>query len=133
MLMATAMRELTVRLPEEIAEMITQTATSRSQSPDEVVAEALRVSLQPLAQQATQQLNREIERLQNKTTKELESLLDVGLPDKEQERLSELLQFNRERELSPEEQAELKEFRRKIEAVATRKAATIWLLSRRKK
>ena len=131
--MATAMRELTLRLPEEIAELITQTATARSQSPDEVVAEALKVSLQPLAQQATLQLNREITRLQNKTTKELESLLDVGLPDKEQERLSELLQFNRERELSPEEQAELKEFRSKIEAVATRKAATIWLLSRRKK
>src|SRR5688572_32866022 len=99
--MATAVRELTFRLPEEIAEMITQTAASRSQSPDEVVAEALKVSLQPLALQATQQLNLEIERLQNKTTKELEASLNVGLPDKEQERLSELLQCNRERELSP--------------------------------
>jgi hypothetical protein len=131
--MATAIRELTFRLPEEIAELITQTATSRSQSPDEVVAEALKVSLQPLAQQATQQLNREIESLQDKTTKELEALLNSGLPNKEQARLSELLQFNRERELSPEELAKLKEFRSKIEAIATRKAATIWLLSRRKK
>lgn len=127
------MREMTLHLPEEIAEMITQAAISRSQSPDSIVAEALQFSLQPPAQQAVQYLNREIEKLHNKTTEELETLLNSDLFDDEQERLSELLQFNRERQLLPSEQQELQQFHRKIEASSTRKAAVIWLLTQRKK
>jgi len=58
---------------------------------------------------------------------QLEELLLI--PEEEQQRLAQLLERNHTGGLTAEEQAEMEGLFDRIEAIATEKAAAIWLLS----
>jgi hypothetical protein len=129
-LMATATtQELTLHLPEDLVEMVRRAAQERRETPDAIVAEALRFSLQPVRQEALRRLKRHIEQQQTQPEPEIRAHLQARLTEAEQERLSWLLERNRNEELTAEERAELQTLFDRIEAVATEKAAAIWLLS----
>lgn len=128
--MATAERsQLTIELPPDLIEMLWTAATERRETPNQIVVEALRFSLQPVRQQALQRLNEPIRRQQPQPEREVRAHLDAHLNDTEQELLSQLLERNRAGDLSEEERADLATLFARIEAVATEKAAAIWLLS----
>lgn len=128
--MAAATRqEVTLRLPEDVIEMLRQAAQERRETPEEIVTEALRFSLQPLRQEALRRLKSQIRQQQAQDEPEIRGHLDARLASAEQERLSQLLERNRSEGLTPEEQAEMQALFDRIEAVATEKAAAVWLLS----
>lgn len=128
--MAAARTEaLTIALPKDVIDMLRKAATERRQTPDQIVAEALRFSLQPVRQEALQRLKGHILAQQLKPAPELRAHLEAHLDEREQEQLSQLLELNRTEGLNAEEQAELAKLFDRIEAVATEKAAAIWLLS----
>lgn len=126
---APSTQEYTVRLPVDLIQTLQQVARERRESPDEIVAEALRFSLEPIRQQALQQLRRQVRQQQEQSEPEIRAHLDATLSGSEQDRLSQLLELNRTRELTGEEQRELQALFDRIEEVATAKAAAIWLLS----
>jgi|SRR5579871_2342568 len=125
----TTTQELTFHLPQDIIELLGKTAEARRESPDRIVEEALRFSLQPMRQEALQRLNTQIRKQQNQSKPEIRAHLESHLTTTEQERLSQLLEHNRAEGLTSEEKAELQQIFDRIEAVATEKAAAIWLLS----
>jgi hypothetical protein len=124
-------QEFTLHLPEDVIEMLRRAARERRETPDAIVAEALRFSLQPVRQEALRRLKGHIQQQQALPEAEVRAHLAASLTDEEQERLSRLLERNRSDELSTEERAELQALFDRIEAVATEKAAAIWLLSGR--
>jgi hypothetical protein len=126
---APTTQEFTLHLPEELIEMLRRAARERRETPDAIVAEALWFSLQPVRQQALQRLRDQIRRQQAQSETEIRANLETHLTGTEQERLSQLLDRNRTQPLTVEEQAELQALFDRIEAVATEKAAAIWLLS----
>lgn len=128
--MATATtREFILHLPEDLIEMLRRAAQERRETPDAIVAEALRFSLQPVRQEALQRLTGQIRKQQAQSELELRAHLEARLTEEEEQRLSQLLERNRTEELTAEERAEMQAFFDRIEAVATEKAAAIWLLS----
>jgi hypothetical protein len=126
---APATQEFTVRLPEDVIEMLRRAAQDRRETPDAIVAEALRFSLQPVRQEALRRLKGQIQQQQAQSEREIRAHLEAHLTGAEQERLSQLLERNRTQPLTVEEQAEMQALFDRIEAVATEKAAAIWLLS----
>jgi hypothetical protein len=124
-------REFTLHLPEDGIEMLRRAAEERRETPDAIVAEALRFSLQPVRQEALRHLKGQVLQQQAQSEPEIRAHLEARLTDAEQERLSQLLERNRSAELTAEEQAEMEALFDRIEAVATEKAAAIWLLSGR--
>ncbi|HLK56278.1 MAG TPA: hypothetical protein VKU00_06925 [Chthonomonadaceae bacterium] len=102
---------------------------ARGESPDQIVEEALRFSLQPLRQEALQRLNMQIRKQQNQSGTEIRTYVASHLTTAEQEWLPQLLERNRTEGLTPEQKAEMQQIFDRIEVVATEKAAAIWLLS----
>jgi hypothetical protein len=130
--MATATTQaFTLQLPEDLIEMVRRAAQERRETPDAIVAEALRFSLQPVRQQALRRLTDHVRRQQAQSEPEIHAHLEARLTNTEQDRLSELLERNRTDGLTMEERAEMQALFDRIEAVATEKAAAIWLLSGR--
>lgn len=128
---APTTQEFTLHLPQDVIEMLRNAAQERRETPDAIVAEALRFSLQPVRQEALRRLKSHIQQQQALSEPEIRAHLAASLTDEDQERLSQLLQRNRTEEISTEERMELQELFDRIEAVATEKAAAIWLLSGR--
>jgi hypothetical protein len=128
---ATTTQEFTFHLPEDVIEMLRQAARERRETPDAIVAEALRFSLQPLRQEALRRLKGHVREQQAQSEPEIRAHLEARLTEAEQERLSHLLERNRTQPLNSEEQAEMQALFDRIEAVATEKAAALWLLSGR--
>jgi len=128
---APTTQEFTLHLPEDVIEMLRRAARERSETPDAIVAEALRFSLQPVRQEALRRLKGHIQQQQAQPEPEIHAHLEARLTGAEQERLSQLLERNRTQPLTREEQAEMHALFDRIEAVATEKAAAIWLLSGR--
>ena len=126
---APTTQEFTLHLPEDVIEMLRRAARERRETPDAIVAEALRFSPQPVRQEALLRLKDHIQQQQAQSEPEVRAPLEVHLTGAEQERLSQLLERNRTQPLTAEEQAEVQELFDRIEAVATEKAAAIWLLS----
>lgn len=122
-------KEFTLHLPQDVLEMLRTAVTDRRETPDEIITEALRFSLQPVRQDALRQLKSQIGQQQNLSEIEIRSHLESKLTVMEQERLSQLLESNRAEGLTPKEQNEMQQLFDRIEAVATEKAAAIWLLS----
>jgi hypothetical protein len=130
--MATATtQEFTLHLPEDLIEMVHRAAQERRETPDAIVAEALRFSLQPVRQEALRRLKDQIGQQQAQSEPEIREHLEARLTEGEQERLSQLLERNRTEVLTTEERAEMQALFDRIEAVATEKAAALWLLSGR--
>jgi hypothetical protein len=126
---APTTQEFTLRLPDDVIEMLRRAAHERRETPDAIVAEALRFSLQPVRQEALGRLKGHIQQQQVQSEAEIRAHLEAHLTGAEQDRLSQLLERNREQQLTPEEKAEMQALFDRIEAVATEKAAAIWLLS----
>ena len=130
--MATAAtQEVTLHLPHTVMEMVRRAASERQESADEIVAEALRFALQPVRQEALGRLKSQVRRQQSQSEPEIRAHLDSRLTEQEQRRLSNLLERNRSEGLTPDEQTEMQRIFDRIEAVATEKAAAIWLLSKK--
>jgi hypothetical protein len=130
--MATATtQEFTLQLPKDLIEMVRRAAEERRETPDAIVAEALRFSLQPVRQEALQRLKSQVDQQQAQSEPEIRAHLEARLTSAEQERLSQLLDRNRTEELTSEERTEMQALFDRIEAVATEKAAALWLLSGR--
>jgi hypothetical protein len=128
---AATTQEFTLHLPEDVVELLQRAAQERRETPDAIVAEALRFSLQPLRQEALQRLNRQIRQQQTQSEPEVRAHLEARLTEAERERLSQLLEHNRTEGLTTEEQVAMQGLFDRIEAVATEKAAAVWLLSGR--
>jgi len=128
---APTTQEFTLHLPEDVIEMLRRAARERRETPDAIVAEALRFSLQPVRQEALRRLKGHIQQQQAQSEPEMRAHLEAHLTRAEQERLSQLLERNRTQPLTAEERTEMQALFDRIEAVATEKAAAIWLLSDR--
>jgi hypothetical protein len=128
---APTTQEFTLHLPEDVIEMLRRAAQERHETPDVIAAEALRFSLQPVRQEALRRLKGRIQQQEAQSESEIRAHLEARLTGAEQERLSQLLERNRTHPLTPEEQSEMQALFDRIEAVATEKAAAIWLLSDR--
>ena len=130
--MATATtQEVILHLPTDLIDMVRMAARERRETPDVIVAEALRFSLQPLRQEALRLLRSQVRQQQAQPQTEIRAHLRARLTEAEERRLSQLLEQNRTKGLSPEQQAEMQALFDRIEAVATEKAAALWLLSDR--
>ncbi len=129
--MIPVMQDFVIRLPQDVIEMVERTAQERHQSVEEVVAEELRFSLQPLEKTALQNLRTQVKRQQNRTKSELLLQTKRGMKTSQKKRLADLLEKNREVGLSGSEPDELQSLFDQVEAVATEKAAAISLLLKR--
>src|SRR5437868_2015804 len=126
---APATQEFILHLPEDVIDMLRRAAQDRRETPDAIVAEALRFSLQPVRQEALGRLKSQVRQQQALSEPEIRAHLDARLTKAEEERLSQLLARNRTEGLTTEEGAEMQALFDRIEAVATEKAAAVWLLS----
>ena len=57
-----------MHLPQDVIDMIQHTAAEQQETPDQIVAEALRFSLRPIYQEATRRLKRQIRQQQSLET-----------------------------------------------------------------
>ena len=126
---AAAPQEFTLCLPRNVIEMLRRAAVERQESPDQIVAKALQHVLDPVRLEALQQLKHQVLRQRSQSESQVRANLDTRLASKEQQRLSQLLDRNRTDGLTMDEEAEMDRLFERIEAVATEKAAAIWLLS----
>lgn len=126
---AATNQELTLHLPSGLIEMVQRAARERQETPDQIVAEAIQFVLQPERQEALRRLKVHIRRQQSQSEAEIRGHLGSSLTGPEQKRLKRLLEHNRNEGLTAEKQTEMQQLFERIEAVATEKAAAIWLLS----
>src|SRR6266487_2749618 len=91
---AATTQEWTFHLPPDIIEMLRKAATERQETPDQIVAEALRLSLQPVRQEALRRLNTQIQKQKSQSKPEIRAHLESHLNVAEQKRLSQLLDRN---------------------------------------
>src|SRR5436853_2757503 len=92
---APATHEFTLHLPEDVIELLRRAAQERRETPDAIVAEALRFSLQPVRQEALRRLTGHIQQQQAQSEPEIRAHLEAHLTGAEEERLSQLLERNR--------------------------------------
>lgn len=121
--------QLVLHLPEDVIESLKRTANLRHKTLDEIATEALRLSLQPIRQEAMQRLEDQVKQQNSLPAIQQRAMLNARLSSEEQERLTNLLDSNRERNLTDAEQSQLDILYERIEAVATQKAAALLLLS----
>ena len=125
---ANTLQEITLRLPADVYARLLHTAAFRQQSPEYLAVETLDITLPDAAAQADMQLDREIARLRSLSEEQLQASTQAHLPAKDQQRLADLMEKNIEGELTKAEQAETERLLDKIEAIATERAAALWLL-----
>jgi hypothetical protein len=121
-------QEITLRLPLDVVSMLEQAVREQNATPDQIVAEALRVALHPVREEALQNLKSHIQRQSAESEAEVRQHLEARLGADEQDRLTQLLDRNRNDGLTTDERAELQVLFDQIEAIATEKAAAIWRL-----
>ena len=125
----TTTQEFTLHLPEDVVERLRQVAMERHETTDQIVERALRFSLSPVRQEALRRLQGQVRKQRLQPEADIRLHLESQISTEEQQRLSELLEQNRAAGLTPEEENEMQQLFDRIEAVATEKAAAIWLLS----
>src|ERR1051326_7189681 len=130
-LMTAPLQELTLHLPGELIERISETADRRQLPLDQVVIEALETSLPPLRPSSEANIEIYKERFQSEPTEALYSIMDARLPKAEQKRLSQLMEVNRTRTLTPEENEEIESLLDQVEARATERAVAMLVLKER--
>jgi hypothetical protein len=101
------LQEITLHLPADVYARLLHTAAYRRQSPEAVASEVLELTLPDAVAQADMQLNREIERLRPLGEEQIQASTKAHLSSANQQRLSELMEQNRERKLTTEEKAEI--------------------------
>lgn len=127
---AAATREVTLHLPSDVLEMAERAAETQGRPLDSVVAELLADSLAE-DQSRDEQWRALLVEMSGLSTEELRNRMHETLQPIEQERLSDLLQLNRERTLTPEEDAEIERLIERVEQVSTVRTAAIWTLQQR--
>lgn len=115
------------QLPTEIVEAVNHFARERRETPDQIVAEALRIALHPLRQEALKRLNAEVVRQRKRAPSSINRSRNARLDSAAEARLADLLDINRERDLSESERIELEGLFDEIEKIATERAAAIHL------
>ena len=124
-----ASQELTLHLGQELITLVQAAASERQETADQVVADAIRFALQPVRREALRNLKQHIRQQQSETETEVRAHLEARLTDDEQQRLTSLQERSKEQEPTTEDLHERQQLFDRIEAVATEKAAAIWLLS----
>src|SRR5438445_9527894 len=76
---APTTQEFTLHLPEDVVELLRRVARERRETPDAIVAEALRFSLQPVRREALQRLKGHIQQQQAQSEPEIRAHLDAHL------------------------------------------------------
>ena len=122
-------QKLTLHLNHDLIELVQQAATELQETPDQVVADAIWFALQPARREALQNLKRHLRQQQSQTESEIRAHLNAHLTETEQQRLTKLQERSKEQEPTAEDLEERQELFARIEAVATEKAAAMWLLS----
>src|SRR5438067_2284562 len=74
---APTTEEFTLHLPEDVIEMLRRAARERRETPDAIVAEALRFSLQPVHQEALRRLKGHIRQQQAQSEPEIRAHLEA--------------------------------------------------------
>ena len=130
MTMTTAApQEFTLHLHDDLIALVQQAASEHQESTDQVVADAIRFALQPVRREALRHLKQHIRRQQSETEPEVRRHLAARLTDEEQQRLTRLQERSKEQEPTADDIRERQQLFDRIEAVATEKAAAIWILS----
>ena len=124
-----APQKLTLHLNNNLMELVQQAAAELQETPDQVVADAIWFALQPVRREAMQNLKRHLRQQQSETEAEIRAHLGAHLTETEQQRLTNLQQRSKEQEPTAEDLEERQQLFDRIEAVATEKAAALWLLS----
>lgn len=124
----SALEKLTLHLPADLYARLRHTAAFRQQSLEAVASEVLDLTLPDAATQADMQLDREIERLRALGKEQIQASTKAQMSSADKLRLSELMEKNKEGKLTKEEEAEIEVLFDHIEAVATERAAALWLL-----
>ena len=128
--MTTAIaQEFTLHLNDDLIKLVRQAATERQETPDQVVADALWFALQPIRREALHNLQQHIRQQQFQPEAEIRAHLDAHLTDSEQQRLTKIQERSKEQQPTAEDLYERQQLFDRIEAIATEKAAAIWLLS----
>ena len=109
--------EVTLTLPEEILKRAESVARKRGRPVPEILVESIEMALDPSAEAFS-----EDESLSEWTDAEVLDAADSLLPSGQSERLSELLELQRERRITPAEKDELQALMRLYEAGQLRKA-----------
>jgi hypothetical protein len=127
--MAEAIREMTVRVSDNMAKRIDREAKRLRQSPAEVASRML----DRIAEVETLDAENEVllSRMSILSTEELRNRRDAGLTESEQDRLADLLQLNREERLSAQDEAELEDFLDRVRDLSVERAAALLLLRKR--
>lgn len=133
---ATATRTITLDLPETLIEGLNEIADFQHQPLESIVSDILETLLPALKQRAKAHYDAEWE--QKKTemfrlnAEQLNASVRAEMEPQDKARMVELLDFNRERSLTPQERAEMDTLQDKADKVAmTRVAALIALQSRK--
>src|SRR3954470_19203282 len=83
---APTTQEFTLHLPKDVVELLRRAAQERRETPDAIVAEALRFSLQPVRQEALRRLKGHIQHQEALPEPEIRAHLVASLTGEEQER-----------------------------------------------
>lgn len=124
-----ASQEFTLHLGHDLVALVQQAASERQETTDQVVADAIRFALQPVRREALRNLKQHTRQQQSETEPEVRAHLEAHLTDEEQQRLTKLQERSKEQEPIAADLHERQQLFDRIEAVATEKAAAIWLLS----
>src|SRR5258708_13720833 len=99
---AATTHEYTLHLPQDVIDMLRQASSNRHETPDQIVEDALRFSLEPVREEALDRLKSRIRKQRSQSDPEIRDFLEAGLTQEEEDRLSLLLEHNRNAVLSPE-------------------------------
>ena len=122
--------EITLRLSQALIERLESAAESQHLPVAQVVSEALDITLPPakIRVQAEQRLQAAIENLSRQTAAQWQAHTKVEMTKEEKRQAARLLSASKTRELSAEETAAMQALLERNEAVATERAAALWLL-----
>lgn len=131
--MATGSTEtLNVTLPSEMVNRLRVSASQTERRVDEVVAEAVDMTVAPCQRQIEEEAETLLRSLAALSDSDLERKAEDRLSRKEQSRLSALLSANGERKLTVQESEELEALMGRVQTLATEGVAARWILGRRR-
>lgn len=125
-------QEITLRLPSASIARLNAAVDLQHASPDSVVAELIENHLPPLKEGGETEFDQRIQEFSMMGEEQLRKCTEAKLTQPEQTRLSQLTAKNKQAALSEQEVQERETLLDRVEAVATTRAAAMWLLQRSK-
>jgi predicted transcriptional regulator len=120
---------ITIELPENVFDRLTQLAQTTDQPLAEIIAQSIASNLPPLIDQASPELQPELLKMQRLSDPELLSIAQTAVSLEQQRQHEELLIKNEDFELSDSEQQELTNLRLAMDRLTVCKAYA-WALLR---